>query len=72
MKVLDKYLWNILDYIYYGICNLFFIFVLQTIWFIYCEFLGKDLDFFMIKFLLFSMPKELYLLLLPLSILLLL
>lgn len=49
---------------------LFFIFILQTIWLFIAELAGKDLDIFMIiKFLLFSMPRIIPLVL-PLSILL--
>jgi lipopolysaccharide export system permease protein len=49
---------------------LFFIFILQTVWLLIAELAGKDLDFSMvIKFLLFSMPR-LIPLVLPLSILL--
>jgi lipopolysaccharide export system permease protein len=49
---------------------LFFIFILQTVWLFITELAGKDLDFIMIlKFLLFSMPRIIPLVL-PLSVLL--
>ncbi|KVV15466.1 lipopolysaccharide ABC transporter permease LptF [Flavobacterium sp. TAB 87] len=49
---------------------LFFIFILQTVWLFIAELAGKDLDFFLvIKFLLFSMPRIIPLVL-PLSVLL--
>jgi lipopolysaccharide export system permease protein len=49
---------------------LFFIFILQTVWLLIAELAGKDLDTSMVfKFLLFSMPR-LVPLVLPLSILL--
>nr|WP_232505641.1 LptF/LptG family permease [Flavobacterium crassostreae] len=49
---------------------LFFIFILQTIWLFIAELAGKDLDFVLIiKFLMFSMPRIIPLVL-PLSILL--
>lgn len=49
---------------------LFFIFILQTVWLFIAELAGKDLDFMLIiKFLLFSMPRMVPLVL-PLSILL--
>jgi lipopolysaccharide export system permease protein len=49
---------------------LFFIFILQSVWLFISELAGKDLDFFLIvKFLLFSMPRIIPLVL-PLSILL--
>lgn len=49
---------------------LFFIFILQTVWLLIAELAGKDLDTAMVlKFLLFSMPR-LVPLVLPLSILL--
>jgi lipopolysaccharide export system permease protein len=49
---------------------LFFIFILQTIWLFIAELAGKDLDIFLIiKFLVFSMPRMIPLVL-PLSILL--
>lgn len=49
---------------------LFFIFILQTVWLLIAELAGKDLDASMVfKFLLFSMPR-LVPLVLPLSILL--
>jgi lipopolysaccharide export system permease protein len=49
---------------------LFFIFILQTVWLFISELAGKDLDFFMVvKFLVFSMPRIVPLVL-PLSVLL--
>lgn len=49
---------------------LFFIFILQTVWLFIAELAGKDLDFVLvIKFLMFSMPRIIPLVL-PLSVLL--
>ena len=49
---------------------LFFIFILQTVWLFIAELAGKDLDFItVIKFLLFSMPRIIPLVL-PLSVVL--
>jgi lipopolysaccharide export system permease protein len=49
---------------------LFFIFILQTVWLFIAELAGKDLDFLtVIKFLLFSMPRIIPLVL-PLSVVL--
>lgn len=71
MKILDKYLLKTFLITFTTVfVILFFIFILQTIWLFIAELAGKDLDFFMIiKFLLFSMPRIIPLVL-PLSILL--
>ena len=71
MKILDKYLLKTLLTTFATVfIILFFIFILQTIWLFIAELAGKDLDFGMIiKFLLFSMPRIVPLVL-PLSILL--
>lgn len=71
MKILDKYLLKTLLTTFATVfIILFFIFILQTIWLFIAELTGKDLDFGMIiKFLLFSMPRIVPLVL-PLSILL--
>jgi lipopolysaccharide export system permease protein len=71
VKILDKYLLKTFLITFTTVfVILFFIFVLQTIWLFIAELAGKDLDFFMIiKFLLFSMPRIIPLVL-PLSILL--
>lgn len=71
MKILDKYLLKTFLITFATVfVILFFIFILQTIWLFIAELAGKDLDIFMIiKFLLFSMPRIIPLVL-PLSILL--
>ncbi len=71
MKILDKYLLKtFLGTFATVFVILFFIFILQTVWLFISELAGKDLDFFMvIKFLAFSMPRIVPLVL-PLSILL--
>ncbi|UFH34437.1 LptF/LptG family permease [Flavobacterium acetivorans] len=71
MKILDKYLLKTFLITFTTVfVILFFIFILQTIWLFIAELAGKDLDIFMIiKFLLFSMPRIIPLVL-PLSILL--
>ena len=71
MKILDKYLLRTLLSTFATVfIILFFVFILQTIWLFIAELTGKDLDFSMIiKFLLFSMPRIVPLVL-PLSILL--
>lgn len=71
MKILDKYLLKTFLITFTTVfVILFFIFILQTIWLFIAELAGKDLDFFMIiKFLMFSMPRIIPLVL-PLSILL--
>ena len=71
MKILDKYLLKTFLITFTTVfVILFFIFILQTIWLFISELAGKDLDFFMIlKFILFSMPRIIPLVL-PLSVLL--
>lgn len=71
MKILDKYLLKTFLVTFTVVfVILFFIFILQTVWLLIAELAGKDLDFFMIvKFLLFSMPRMIPLVL-PLSVLL--
>lgn len=71
MKILDKYILKTFLITFTVVfVILFFIFILQTVWLLIAELAGKDLDFSMvIKFLLFSMPR-LVPLVLPLSILL--
>ncbi len=71
MKILDKYLLKTFLITFATVfVILFFIFILQTIWLFIAELAGKDLDLFLIiKFLLFSMPRIVPLVL-PLSILL--
>lgn len=71
MKILDKYLLKTFLITFTTVfVILFFIFILQTIWLFIAELAGKDLDFpLIIKFLLFSMPRIIPLVL-PLSILL--
>jgi lipopolysaccharide export system permease protein len=71
VKILDKYLLKTFLITFAMVfVILFFIFILQTIWLFIAELAGKDLDLFMIiKFLLFSMPRIIPLVL-PLSILL--
>lgn len=71
MKILDKYLLKtFLGTLATVFVILFFVFILQTVWLFIAELAGKDLDFVMvIKFLAFSMPRIIPLVL-PLSILL--
>lgn len=71
MKILDKYLLKtFLGTFATVFVILFFIFILQTVWLFIAELAGKDLDTMMvIKFLAFSMPRIIPLVL-PLSILL--
>jgi len=71
VKILDKYLLKTFLITFTTVfVILFFIFILQTIWLFIAELAGKDLDVFMvIKFLMFSMPRIIPLVL-PLSILL--
>lgn len=71
MKILDKYLLKTFLITFTTVfVILFFIFILQTVWLFIAELAGKDLDFaLIIKFLLFSMPRIIPLVL-PLSILL--
>jgi lipopolysaccharide export system permease protein len=71
VKILDKYLLKTFLITFTTVfVILFFIFILQTIWLFIAELAGKDLDFpLIIKFLLFSMPRIIPLVL-PLSILL--
>ena len=71
MKIIDKYILKTFLITFTVVfVILFFIFILQTVWLLIAELAGKDLDFSMIiKFLLFSMPR-LIPLVLPLSILL--
>ncbi|HTG66771.1 MAG TPA: LptF/LptG family permease [Flavobacterium sp.] len=71
MKILDKYLLKTYLITFTTVfVILFFIFILQTIWLFIAELAGKDLDVpLIIKFLLFSMPRIIPLVL-PLSILL--
>jgi lipopolysaccharide export system permease protein len=71
VKILDKYLLKTFLITFTTVfVILFFIFILQTVWLFIAELAGKDLDFLLIlKFLLFSMPRIIPLVL-PLSILL--
>lgn len=71
MKILDKYILKTFLITFTVVfVILFFIFILQTIWLLIAELAGKDLDLSMIlKFILFSMPRMIPLVL-PLSILL--
>ncbi len=71
MKILDKYLLKTFLITFTTVfVILFFIFILQTVWLFISELAGKDLDFILVvKFLLFSMPRIIPLVL-PLSILL--
>jgi lipopolysaccharide export system permease protein len=71
VKILDKYLLKtFLGTLTTVFVILFFVFILQTVWLFIAELAGKDLDFVMvIKFLAFSMPRIIPLVL-PLSILL--
>ena len=71
MKILDKYLLKTFLITFTTVfVILFFIFILQTVWLFISELAGKDLDFLLVlKFLLFSMPRIIPLVL-PLSVLL--
>jgi lipopolysaccharide export system permease protein len=71
VKILDKYLLKTFIATFLTVfIILFFIFILQTVWLFISELAGKDLDFILvIKFLLFSMPRIIPLVL-PLSVLL--
>lgn len=71
MKIIDKYLLKTFIFTFTTVfVILFFIFILQTIWLFIAELAGKDLDITLVfKFLLFSMPRIIPLVL-PLSILL--
>ena len=71
MKLLDKYILKTFTITFTTVfVILFFIFILQTVWLFIFELAGKDLDFgLIIKFLLFSMPRIIPLVL-PLSVLL--
>ena len=71
MKILDKYLLKTFMITFATVfVILFFIFILQTVWLFIAELAGKDLDFItVIKFLLFSMPRIIPLVL-PLSVVL--
>ncbi|MCD0475264.1 LptF/LptG family permease [Flavobacterium sp. EDS] len=71
MKILDKYLLKTFLLTFATVfVILFFIFILQTVWLFIAELAGKDLDLILvIKFLLFSMPRIVPLVL-PLSVLL--
>jgi len=71
LKILDKYLLKTFLITFTTVfVILFFIFILQTVWLFIAELAGKDLDLLLvIKFLLFSMPRIIPLVL-PLSVLL--
>jgi lipopolysaccharide export system permease protein len=71
VKILDKYLLKTFLITFTTVfVILFFIFILQTVWLFIAELAGKDLDVaLIIKFLMFSMPRIIPLVL-PLSILL--
>ncbi|MFH6994575.1 LptF/LptG family permease [Flavobacterium sp. FlaQc-48] len=71
MKILDKYLLKTFLITFTTVfVILFFIFILQTVWLFISELAGKDLDLMLVvKFLLFSMPRIIPLVL-PLSVLL--
>jgi len=71
VKIIDKYILKTFLITFTVVfVILFFIFILQTVWLLIAELAGKDLDASMVfKFLLFSMPR-LIPLVLPLSILL--
>jgi lipopolysaccharide export system permease protein len=71
VKIIDKYILKTFLITFTVVfVILFFIFILQTVWLLIAELAGKDLDTSMVfKFLLFSMPR-LVPLVLPLSILL--
>jgi lipopolysaccharide export system permease protein len=69
VKILDKYLLKTFLITFATVfVILFFIFILQTVWLFIAQLAGKDLDFVtVIKFLLFSMPRIIPLVL-PLSV----
>ncbi|QSW90116.1 MULTISPECIES: LptF/LptG family permease [Flavobacterium] len=71
MKILDRYLLKTFLFTFTTVfVILFFIFILQTVWLFISELAGKDLDLILVvKFLLFSMPRIIPLVL-PLSVLL--
>jgi len=71
LKILDKYLLKTFLFTFATVfVILFFIFILQTVWLFISELAGKDLDLILVvKFLLFSMPRIIPLVL-PLSVLL--
>lgn len=71
MKILDKYILKTFVITFTSVfVILFFIFILQTVWLFISELAGKDLDIVMVlKFLLYSMPRIIPLVL-PLSVLL--
>ncbi|AWK04842.1 permease [Flavobacterium crocinum] len=71
MKILDRYLLKTFLLTFTTVfVILFFIFILQTVWLFISELAGKDLDLILVvKFLLFSMPRIIPLVL-PLSVLL--
>jgi lipopolysaccharide export system permease protein len=71
LKILDKYLLKTFLLTFTTVfVILFFIFILQTVWLFIAELAGKDLDLLLVlKFLLFSMPRIIPLVL-PLSVLL--
>jgi lipopolysaccharide export system permease protein len=71
LKILDKYLLKTFLFTFTTVfVILFFIFILQTVWLFISELAGKDLDLtLVVKFLLFSMPRIIPLVL-PLSVLL--
>lgn len=71
MKILDKYILKTFVITFTSVfVILFFIFILQTVWLFISELAGKDLDLIMVlKFLLYSMPRIIPLVL-PLSVLL--
>lgn len=71
MKILDKYLLKTYVITFTTVfVILFFIFILQTVWLFIAELAGKDLNITLIvKFLMFSMPRFIPLVL-PLSVLL--
>jgi lipopolysaccharide export system permease protein len=71
LKILDKYLLKTFLLTFTTVfVILFFIFILQTVWLFISELAGKDLDLILVvKFLLFSMPRIIPLVL-PLSVLL--
>jgi lipopolysaccharide export system permease protein len=71
LKILDKYLLKTFLITFTTVfVILFFIFILQTVWLFISELAGKDLDLILVvKFLLFSMPRIIPLVL-PLSVLL--
>nr|WP_315214789.1 LptF/LptG family permease [uncultured Flavobacterium sp.] len=71
MKILDRYILKTFLITFTTVfVILFFIFILQTVWLFIAELAGKDLDLPMVvKFLMFSMPRIIPLVL-PLSVLL--